>query len=83
MDALDGNTIAGKLFAAFGEEMTTAWTTCANLGTRSPVGEFRVFLGGPGTVAYCRRCDNTVIVLSEIRGITCVCMSGLAAFDSA
>ena len=83
MDELDGNAIAGRLFAAFGEEMTTASTTCARCGTRSIVGELRAYLGGPGTVACCRSCDNTLIVLAEIRGVTCIGMPGLAALDSA
>jgi hypothetical protein len=83
MDALDGNAIAGKLFAAFGEEITTAHTTCAACGTRSLAGELRVYLGGPGSVVCCRSCDNVLLVLTEIRGITCVGMPGLAALDSA
>jgi len=83
MDPLDGNAIAGRLFAVVGWEMTTARTTCASCGTRSFVGELRVYMGGPGTVARCRGCDNILIVLTEIRGFTCVDMSGLAALDSA
>ena len=83
MEALDGNAIAGHLFAAFGKEMTTARTTCAGCGTRSFVGELRVYLGGPGTVACCPSCGNTLLVLTEIRGITCVGIPGLEALDSA
>jgi hypothetical protein len=82
MDALDGNAIAGRLFAAFGEEMTTALTTCANCGMRSVVAELGAYLRGPGTVARCRNCDNALIVFTEIHGITCVGMPGVAALDS-
>jgi hypothetical protein len=83
METLDGNAMAGKLFAAFGEEMTTALATCANCGARGHVAEVRAYLDGPGAVGRCRNCDNVLIVLTEIRGVACVGMPGLAALDSA
>lgn len=81
MDELDGNAIAGTLFDVFGAEMTDANGTCASCGTASPLGELKVYLGGPGTVARCRHCDNVLIVLVEIRGVTCVDTLGLAAME--
>jgi uncharacterized protein DUF6510 len=83
MDALDGNAAAGRLVAAFGVEMTTAAATCGNCGTTSFVGELTAYLRVPGTVVRCRNCDNVLIVLAEIRGITCVGMPGLAALEMA
>ena len=83
MDALDGNAMAGKLLAAFGEEMTMALATCANCGARGHVGQLRAYLGGPGAVGRCRDCDNVLIVLTEIRGVACVGMPGIAALDPA
>ena len=66
MDALDGNAIAGDLFAAFGHEMTTALGTCASCGARSAIAELRVYISGPGTVARCPGCASVAMVL--VRG---------------
>jgi Family of unknown function (DUF6510) len=78
MEALDGNAIAGALFAVFGREMTTAVSVCANCGATGPVAETRVYLRGPGVVARCSRCSAVLLVLVEIRGVTCVDLRGLA-----
>jgi hypothetical protein len=59
--------------------MTTAAGVCANCGARSRLAEFKVYLPAPGTVARCPHCENVVIVLAEIRGITCVDLTGLQA----
>jgi uncharacterized protein DUF6510 len=79
MVALDGNAIAGTLMVVFGTEMTTATGTCANCGTRSLVGEFDVYLRGPGTVARCRHCGAVVMVLVEVHDVMCVDLRGLEA----
>ena len=81
MDVLDGNAIAGTLFDVFGDEMTDASGTCASCGTASPLGELKVYLGGPGTVARCHHCDNVLLVVVEIRGAMCVDALGLAAME--
>jgi hypothetical protein len=66
MDALDGNAIAGELFAAFGHEMTAVAGTCTSCGARSAVAELRVYVSGPGTVARCPGCASVAMVL--VRG---------------
>ena len=66
MDALDGNAIAGELFAAFGHEMTTVVGTCTSCGARSAIAELRVYISGPGIVARCPGCASVAIVL--VRG---------------
>lgn len=76
---LDGNAIAGTLVEVFGSEMTTAVATCGNCGTSRYVGEYPVYLRGPGVVMRCRYCDNVAMVLVEISGVTCVDMMGLSA----
>ena len=83
MEALDGNAVAGKLVAAFGAEMTTASGTCGSCGMTGLVGEFAAYFRGPGTVFRCRNCDNVMIVLTEIRGITCVGTPGVAELQTA
>lgn len=70
MDALDGNAIAGPLFAHFGLEMTTATGTCAHCGTETRIAELQVYARAPGVVVRCRGCGNVVIVIAEISGVS-------------
>ncbi|HEX2427304.1 MAG TPA: DUF6510 family protein [Gaiellaceae bacterium] len=79
--ALDGNAIAGVLLDVFGVEMTTATGTCAACGATAQVAELAVYRRAPGTVARCRTCDNVLLVLATIRGVTCVDLRGLAALE--
>jgi predicted RNA-binding Zn-ribbon protein involved in translation (DUF1610 family) len=65
MDALDGNAIAGELFAAFGHEMTAAAGICTSCGARSVIAELRVYISGPGAVARCPGCGDVAIVLAR------------------
>jgi hypothetical protein len=81
MTALDGNAIAGTLVATFGTELTTAIGECASCGRRAPVGEFVVYLRGPGTVARCRHCAGVLMVIVEAHGVACVDLAGLEAFE--
>jgi Family of unknown function (DUF6510) len=83
MAALDGNAIAGTLVATFGRELTTAIGGCASCGKRSLVGEFVVYLCGPGTVARCRHCAGLLMVLVQTHGVTCVDLQGLEALEPA
>ena len=64
MDALDGNAIAGDLFATFGHEMTTVVGTCS-CGARSAIAELRVYISGPGTVARSPGCASVSMVLAR------------------
>jgi Family of unknown function (DUF6510) len=79
--ALDGNAIAGVLLDVFGAEMTTATGTCAACGATAQVAELAVYVRAPGTVVRCRTCDNVLLVLATIRGVTCVDLRGLAALE--
>jgi hypothetical protein len=83
MDALDGNAIAGLLHALFGTEMTAATGVCGHCGNEGPVAELVVYKRAPGTVVRCPACAGVLIVLVEVRGVTCVDLSGLAAFEAA
>ena len=78
---LDGNAIAGTLVEVFGSEMTTAVATCGNCGTSRYLGEYPVYVRGPGVVVRCLSCDKVAMVLVEIRGVTCVDMMGLSALE--
>lgn len=66
MDALDGNAIAGDLYAAYGHDMTTASGVCKSCRATSAIAELRVYVSGPGTVARCPSCEAVVAVL--VRG---------------
>ena len=83
MEALDGNAIAGQLFEIFGAEMTTTTGVCANCGASAQVAELRVYLDGPEIVGRCRSCGGVLLVLVEVRGVTCVDLRGLATLETA
>ncbi len=77
---LDGNAIAGTMTEIFGEDMTTAVSTCAGCGERRPMAETAVYMRAPGVVVRCRTCDFVLAVVVERRGTYCVDMRGIAAF---
>jgi hypothetical protein len=78
MEALDGNAISGLLWEVFGAELTTATGTCAGCGATTQVAELAVYLEAPGTVVRCRSCDNTLMVVVDVRGTKCVDLRGFA-----
>jgi len=75
---VDGNAIGGLLIELFGTEMTTAVGTCAACGAVRQVAEMAVYRPMLGTVVRCRSCDAVLMVFVEVRGVTCVDLSGLA-----
>jgi hypothetical protein len=80
--ALDGNAIGGLLLDVFAADMTSATAVCAACGTGRPVADAMVYLGGPGTVVRCRRCTSVLMVITRIRGLNCVDLSGIRALDA-
>jgi hypothetical protein len=83
MEALDGNAIAGRLVEVFGVEMTTARCVCASCGATGMFAESVVYVQAPGVVVRCRGCASVLMVLVEVRGITCVDLVGVAELDLA
>jgi Family of unknown function (DUF6510) len=81
MEALDGNAIAGRLVEVFGVELTTARCVCASCGKTGMFAECVVYLQAPGVVARCRNCASVLMVLVEVRGVTCVDLGGVAELD--
>jgi len=81
MDELDGNRAAGLLREIFGREMTTVAATCASCGAVAPFGETDLYPGGPGTVIRCRTCTSALVVITQIRGMSCVDLMGVRALD--
>ena len=74
---LDGNAIGGLLQEIFGTDMTDAEATCATCGAVGPLAETAVYLRGPGTVVRCRTCAGLLMVISQVRGMNCVDLTGL------
>jgi hypothetical protein len=81
MDALDGNAIAGTLHAAFGNDLTTARSTCATCGNAHEIAALRVYLRAPGAVARCPSCGAVRLVLIEARGVVCVDLRGCESLE--
>jgi hypothetical protein len=79
---LDGSAIGGLLQQVFGTEMTDAEATCAACGVAGPLAETVVYLRGPGSVVRCRNCSGVLMVISQIRGVNCIDLTGLAALDA-
>jgi ribosomal protein S27AE len=68
MQPLDGNAIAGALYEAFGDEMTTRTGICEHCGATGLLAELRVYTRAPGIVARCQNCGNVLLVLVDARG---------------
>jgi hypothetical protein len=82
MVALDGNAIGGLLLEVFGTDLTAAQTVCATCGAAAAVAETVVYLRVPGTVVRCRTCGSVLMIISQIRGVSCVDLGGMTALDS-
>jgi Family of unknown function (DUF6510) len=78
---LDGNAIGGLLMEVFGTDMTMATGACGSCGRAGPVAELAVYQPGLGTVVRCRNCDGVLMVFVQLRGVTCVDLSGLASLS--
>ena len=81
MTALDGNAAAGSLRDVFGVEMTAAIAECATCGDRGRIAETMAFVRGPGVVLRCRACRSVAVVITEVRGINCVDVSGFREIE--
>ncbi len=80
--ALDGNAIGGLLLEVFAADMTSALATCVTCGAVRPVAETTVYLRAPGTVVRCRTCTSVLMVISRVRGLNCVDLTGLLALQA-
>jgi Family of unknown function (DUF6510) len=79
--ALDGNAIGGLLLEVFAADMTNAEATCASCGAIRALADTTVYVRGPGTVVRCRSCAGVLMVISCIRGMNCVDLTGLEALE--
>ena len=81
METLDGNAVAGELFAAFGREMTTARGRCTNCGAASMIAELRVYPRAAGRVLRCSGCGGVAMTLIEVRGQPRIDVAGFELLD--
>ena len=81
MEPLDGNAVAGELAEVFGTEMTVFTATCGSCGAVGPLAELAVYDVEMGIVIRCRNCTALLVVITKVRGMSCVDLSGLAALD--
>jgi hypothetical protein len=79
---LDGNAIGGLLTEVFAAEMTSARAACAACGAVRPLADTLVYLRGPGTVVRCRQCTSVLMVITRVRGLNCVDMTGIKALHA-
>jgi predicted RNA-binding Zn-ribbon protein involved in translation (DUF1610 family) len=78
MDMLDGNALAGLFVEVFGHEMTTTLVTCRTCGTTAAIGETVVYPDPMAGIVRCRHCTQLLILITQIHGISCVDMMGVA-----
>lgn len=74
---VDGNALGGVLGEVFGFEVTAALAACRFCGTASRVGQWRVFLDAPGSVARCPACGNIQLRVVRTRSRLWLDVSGV------
>jgi predicted RNA-binding Zn-ribbon protein involved in translation (DUF1610 family) len=78
MDTLDGNALAGLFAEVFGEDMTSTVITCRSCGTAAAIGDTVVYPNPMAAIARCRTCTQLLILITQIHGVSCVDMLGVA-----
>jgi hypothetical protein len=78
MDTLDGNALAGLFAEVFSAEMTNVVIICRSCGTSAAIGETVVYPNPMGAIVRCRNCEQLLIAITQVRGVSCVDMLGLA-----
>jgi uncharacterized Zn finger protein len=81
METLDGNALGGLLQEVFGEDMTAVMTTCASCGAVAAVAQTVVYPRLQGAIARCRTCGALLIAITQVHGVKCADMRGIAALD--
>jgi Family of unknown function (DUF6510) len=78
METLDGNALAGLFAEVFGKEMTSTVITCRTCGTAAPIGGTVVYPNPMAAIVRCRNCTQLLILITQIHGVSCVDMLGVA-----
>ncbi len=78
---LDGNALGGVLLEVFGVELTAAFGTCANCGSRGEIARIVVYVRCPGVVGRCPACGEVLIRIVEARGQRYVDLHGLRSLE--
>jgi hypothetical protein len=77
MSGLDGNAAAGLLEDVFGRDLTAAMGECGHCGNRAALAETMAYMRGPGLVLRCRICRSVLVVVTEVRSVRCVDLTGV------
>jgi hypothetical protein len=73
---VDGNAVAGTMYALFGREMTIVQGRCGNCGRVHMIGAMRAYLRAPGTVLRCPTCEHVVLRVVETPTATLIDLRG-------
>ena len=68
MTHVDGNALAGAFSIAFGRDMTTATSVCAECGDQHPLATTHVYLRCPGMVVRCPNCTAVEVIFTDRGG---------------
>jgi hypothetical protein len=63
---VDGNALAGPLSAVLQGDASTTACRCRDCGDTAMIAQANVYRSAIGAVARCRRCDNVLIVVTEL-----------------
>jgi hypothetical protein len=74
---VDGNAIAGVLFAVFRVEMTAEAVSCAACATTRRIADLEVFTHAHGVVVRCPSCHASMLVIVSRGEMACVDVSGI------
>jgi phage FluMu protein Com len=75
---MDGNAVAGTLYAAFGTDLTAVPSRCAHCHAVSAVAELRAYVRAPGTILRCPTCAGVVLRIVETEDAVYVDARGAA-----
>jgi hypothetical protein len=77
---LDGNAAAGEFAGVFAGDATAVTVRCGGCGATQPFAELRAYMGGPGTVLCCRRCEAMVARVARTPRGTWLDISGSSSW---
>ncbi|UBU16393.1 DUF6510 family protein [Nonomuraea gerenzanensis] len=77
---LDGNAAAGDFAGILASDPTTVMVRCGSCGATQAFGQLSAYLGGPGTVLRCRRCEAMVARVARTPRGTWLDLSGSSSW---
>lgn len=78
--ALDGNAAAGDFSDILANDPTSVTVRCGSCGATQAFGQLLAYLGGPGTVLRCRKCEAMVARVARTPKGTWLDISGSSSW---